>query len=48
MRYALKVTMFCTVEADSLEQAKRCYFDGEYEEELSAIDEIREVQHNAV
>lgn len=48
MRYALKVTMFCTVEADSPEQAKRRYFDGEYEEEMSAIDEIQEVQHNAV
>lgn len=48
MLYALKVTLFCTVEADSPEQAKRCYFDGEYEEEMSAIDEIREVQHNAI
>lgn len=48
MLYALKVTLFCTVEADSPEQAKRCYVDGEYEEEISAIDEIQEVQHNAV
>lgn len=48
MLYALKVTMFCTVEADSPEQAKRCYFNCEYEEEMSAIDEIREVQPNAV
>lgn len=48
MLYALKVTLFCTVEADSPEQAKRQYFDGEYEEEMSAVDEIREVQHNAI
>ena len=48
MLYVLRVTMFCTVEADSPEQAKRCYVNGEYEEEISAIDEIREVQQNAV
>ena len=44
MQYLLKVIMFCTVEADSPEQAKRCYFDGEYEEEIAIIDEIMEVQ----
>ena len=46
MKYSLKVIMLCTVEADSPEQAKQCFFDGEYEEEISILDEIREVQHD--